>query len=179
MQLYKGFNARFGQCPKNAGRVSSPNGAIDRRCRRNDVARLSYVMAAIRRPISLIRPMACWPHAPGVSMPTGAKSTSHVISWYLWHFLIFAFAAAEPASSLHAVTWHVAKVSGHVASQTKHRPRCLGIWVTPSGRLPLFVHRYVALESPTFPNCYYYYYYYINTVHWMQWKILLMPLMLF
>jgi len=35
-------NARFGHYPKNAARVSSLNGDLDRRCQRNDVDRLSY-----------------------------------------------------------------------------------------------------------------------------------------
>jgi len=32
-------------------------------------------------------------------MATDTKSTPQMMSWYLWHFLISAFAAAEPASA--------------------------------------------------------------------------------
>ena len=115
--------------------------ATEMRWRRKAVERGSWVTAAIRRPISLMRSRACLPHTPDVSIATGTKSTLGMMSLYFWIFFISAVAAAEPASLLHAVTWLNANVSGHVASQARHRPRRHGSCVTPSGLLPIPVQR--------------------------------------
>jgi len=116
--------------------------ATERRRRRNNVERGSWVSVASRRPISMTRwKVWCSPQVPDVSIAKRIKWTPVVMSAYFCNFIASAVAAAEPARVQLARTWDPANVSGQVASHARQRPRDQG-WtrVTPSGRFPLPVH---------------------------------------
>ena len=113
--------------------------AIEIRWRRKAVERGSCVTVAIRRPISLTSSKPCLPQTPDILIASGTKSTPEMMSLYFNVSLTSAVATAEPASLLLATKWLEANVSGHVASQARHRPRRHGSCVTPSGRLPVLL----------------------------------------
>ena len=104
--------------------------------------------------------MACSPQVPDVSIATGVKSTPAVMSAYFCDFAASAAAAADPARLLFIRACDSAKVFGQVASHARQRPRDQGTCVTPSGRLPLPVHRDCGsrvASVPDFMKAHYYY----------------------
>ena len=110
--------------------------ASERRCLRNCVDLFSPVMLQILPPTSLMKSAPALPHVPRVSMTIGTKSCALVSATYFADLRASALAATVPASTADCITWDGARVSGHVASQRRHRPLDHGMRVTPSGRLP-------------------------------------------
>ena len=108
--------------------------AREMRWRRNIADRASKFTAVILRPSSRTSSNPFSPHAPDVSIAIGTKSIPAGKSEYLAIIFSSAIFAAEP---LDAWMCEIAKVSGQVASQTRHRPFFQGTVVIPSGRFPV------------------------------------------
>src|SRR5206468_2649972 len=89
----------------------------------------------IRLPNSFTKLRAALPHVPRVSIATGTNLCAIDRAAYLADFLVSAKAAAAPGSAADRSIYDGAKVSGHVASQSKHLPLDHGTRVAPSGRL--------------------------------------------
>ena len=75
------------------------------------------------------------PQVPRVSMTTGTNSCATASDAYFAALFTSATAAAAPAPAAERCRCEGARVSGHVASHRRHRPRDQGTRVTPSGRL--------------------------------------------
>src|SRR5206468_11144661 len=89
----------------------------------------------IRLPNSFTKLRAALPHVPRVSIATGTNLCAIDRAAYLADFLVSAKAAAAPGSAADRSIYDGAKVSGHVASQSKHLLLDHGTRVAPSGRL--------------------------------------------
>ena len=115
--------------------------ATDSRCSRKSVDLGSPDSVAIRRPRAFRKAVDLGPIAPMVSIAIGVKLWLAGSPRYFSVFLSSAFSATFPASWVACIRYEVAKVSGHVASQTSKRPACQGASVTPSGLFPSDLNR--------------------------------------
>ena len=109
--------------------------ATARRCFRKAVAVESPECALIRLPISFTKAHPRLPHVPRVSMTFGTNSCETDRLAYFDCFFFSASAAAEPAAAADRLMYDGARVSGHVASHSRHLPLDHGASVAPSERL--------------------------------------------
>lgn len=75
------------------------------------------------------------PHGPNDSNPRWMKWKRPCKKWYLFCFFFYASHAADPGVGAVELMWEAAKVSTHVASQTKQRPSRQGTNVNLLERL--------------------------------------------
>ena len=105
-------------------------------CRMKERDWASLETALTRLPTSAKKSRASVPIAPVVSTTTATKWCVCAKSRYFALFLSSANAATALASLAASVRCDAAKVSVHVASQTRVRPVFQGMIVTPSGLFP-------------------------------------------
>ena len=104
------------------------------RMKERDCASLDTALT--RLPMSAKKSRVSVPMAPAVSNTPATKWCVCAKSWYLVFFFSSANTTTALASLVACATCDAAKVSVHVASQTRVRPVFQGMIVTTSGLLP-------------------------------------------
>ena len=115
--------------------------ATNSRCSRESIDLNSPNSMAIQCPRTFRNTMNLGPIPPMVSIPIRVKLWLGVSPRYFSVFLSSAFSATFPASWVAWVQYEVAKVSGHVASQTNKQQASQGANVTPSCLFPSDLNR--------------------------------------